>query len=165
MTKRVERTRNAGTQTEAAYWSMVRSVLRRGFRFWKPATNGKMKARRKYTGENKRQRWEYQCNHCKGWFKDKDIQIDHVIACGQLKCLEDVSGFLERLTAEGEESFQILCKPCHQKKTNQPQEAEKCKAVTRTEHLSSSWVTGLPQVSVDKSAFHNKHDFCLSNLK
>jgi 5-methylcytosine-specific restriction endonuclease McrA len=118
MGKRVERTRNANTLTEAAYWSMVRSILRRGFRFWKPAINAKMKARRKYEGENKRQKWEYQCNHCEEWFADKEVQTDHVVACGQLKYLEDVSGFLERLTAEGKESFQILCLKCHQKKTN-----------------------------------------------
>lgn len=113
---RVSKHRNANTQSEAAYWGSVRSALRKAFRYWKPATQAKMKARRKYEGENKRQRWEYQCNHCKKWFMDKFTQIDHVTPAGSLKCPEDLAGFLERLTPE--KGFQLLCKGCHQLKTN-----------------------------------------------
>ena len=114
---RVPRTRNASTLTEAGYWGMVRSGLRRTFRYWKPATKCKAEAKRPYKGSNKRQKYEYQCAHCTEWFKDKEVQIDHIIEVGSLKCGEDLKGFLERLTPE--DGFQLLCKPCHQVKTNE----------------------------------------------
>jgi hypothetical protein len=77
-----------------------------------------MKARRRYEGANKRQRWEYQCNHCKKWFMDKEVQIDHETPVGSLKSGDDLKGFLERLTPEV--GFQVLCKDiCHQAKTNE----------------------------------------------
>ncbi len=116
MGKRVAKTRNAKTLTEAGYWGAVRSHLRRGFRYWRPATNTKQAAKRPYKGANKRQRWEYKCKSCKKYYADKNVQIDHIIPVGSLKCSEDLAGFLERLTPE--EGFQILCKDCHQIKTN-----------------------------------------------
>ncbi len=115
--KLVPRTRNAATMTEAGYWGAVRSHLRRGFRYWKPIMKAKMAARRPYKGTNKRQKWESQCAHCKEWFKEKDVQVDHRIPVGSLRCPEDLAGFLERLTAE--EGYDVLCKPCHQVKTNE----------------------------------------------
>ena len=61
-TSRVPKTRNAGTMTESAFWSFIRSALRQKSRWWKPITECKMKARRPYKGPNKRQKFEYQCN-------------------------------------------------------------------------------------------------------
>jgi len=113
---RVSKHRNANTQSEAAFWGSVRSALRRAFRYWKPATQAKMEARRRYEGSNKRQRWEYKCAACRDWHADKNVQIDHIIPVGSLKSGDDLKGFLERLTPE--DGFQILCRPCHQTKTN-----------------------------------------------
>lgn len=110
------KTRNNNTMTESAYWSMIRSVLRRGTRYWKPIMQTKMLARKPYKGVNKRQKWEYQCAECKKWFMDKQIQIDHIIPVGSLKCSDDLAGFIKRLTPE--KGFQVLCKSCHQIKTN-----------------------------------------------
>jgi len=72
-------------------------------------------ARRTSQSDNKRLKWEYQCNHCNKWFPDKDVQVDHIVPVGTLKCAEDLIGFLERLTPE--EGFQVLCKECHNTKT------------------------------------------------
>jgi hypothetical protein len=58
--------RNAGTMTESAFWSFIRSALRQKSRWWKPITQCKMKARRTYKGPNKRQKFEYQCSSIKG---------------------------------------------------------------------------------------------------
>ncbi len=112
----VPKTRNNKTLTESAYWSMIRSILRSGTRYWKPITQAKIKARRKYTGPNKRQKWEYKCKKCKKWFMGKETQIDHIIPVGSLKCADDLAGFIERLTPE--KGFQLLCRNCHQIKTN-----------------------------------------------
>jgi len=112
---RKPKTRNNGEWTEARYWQQVRSSLRRGFRYWKPIVQCKLDARRKYTGNNKRQKWEYQCKKCKKWFMEKEIQVDHIIPVGTLKCSDDIVSFLERLTTE--DGYQVLCNQCHNKKT------------------------------------------------
>ena len=104
----VARTRNNGTMTEAAYFGKIRSVLRQGFRYWKPLRQCKADARREYTGDNKRQKWEYQCNDCKEWFTGKQVQVDHITPVGSLRSLDDLPAFVYRLTVE--EGYQILCK-------------------------------------------------------
>lgn len=118
----VNKPRNANTWTEAKYWQIVRSALRRAFRYWKPATDAKMAARREYTGKNKRQKYEYQCAHCSLWFKGTEVQIDHKIPVGSLKSLDDLAIFLTKLTPEEEHAFQCLCKPCHLIKTKKERE-------------------------------------------
>jgi 5-methylcytosine-specific restriction endonuclease McrA len=109
--------------TEAAYWGMVRSVLRRGFRYWKPLQQARMNARRPYRGENKRQKWQYECNHCGGMFKGTEVQVDHIEPVGSLRCLEDLPSFVEKLTAE--DGYQVLCKECHNVKTQQEKHTHK----------------------------------------
>lgn len=113
---RVPKTRNAGTMTESAFWSFIRSALRQKSRWWKPITECKMKARRAYKGTNKRQKYEYQCNECKGWFAEKEINVDHIVPAGSLNCAQDLPGFVERLFCE-QENLQVLCTSCHDKKT------------------------------------------------
>jgi len=116
MGRKVIKTRNNGEWTESRYWQQVRSSLRKGFRYWKPIIQCKINSRRKYVGNNKRQKWEYKCNDCKGWFMEKHVQVDHIVPVGTLKRPEDIIIFLERLTTET--GFQVLCRNCHQIKTN-----------------------------------------------
>lgn len=116
--RRVARTRNAGTWTEARYWQTLRSGLRRMFRFWKPAIAALQAARVPCTGKN-RQKWAYICADCKRLFPRKEVQIDHVEPVGSLLCLEDVAGFIKRLTPEDPAAFAVRCRCCHQQKTNQ----------------------------------------------
>jgi 5-methylcytosine-specific restriction endonuclease McrA len=113
---RVVRTRGAGTMTESAFWTMIRSALRNKSRFWPPVKVCKEKARRKYKGTNKRQQWEYQCAECKSWFPEKLINVDHIVPAGQLQCGKDLEGFVERLFCETD-NLQCLCENCHHIKT------------------------------------------------
>jgi 5-methylcytosine-specific restriction endonuclease McrA len=108
--------RNAGTMTESAFWSFIRSALRQKSRWWKPITECKMKARRAYKGPSKRQKFEYQCNSCKLWFPEKQINVDHIKPAGSLNCKEDLAGFVERLFCELD-NLQVLCEKCHDVKT------------------------------------------------
>jgi len=110
------KTRNAGTLTESAFWSFIRSALRQKSRFWKPITQCKMKARRTYKGPLKRQKFEYQCKECLNWFPDKKINVDHIVPAGTLRCANDLPGFVERLFCEVD-NLQVLCETCHNKKT------------------------------------------------
>ncbi len=125
MAQKVKRTRNAETWTEASYFAAIRSALRQKFRYWKPATNCLNAAKRPSKAANKRLKWEFSCAKCKGWFARKEVQIDHVVPCGSLKSLKDIPAFVKRLTPESEDAFTILCKGCHQTKTNKEREARK----------------------------------------
>lgn len=108
--------RNAGTMTESAFWGFIRAGLRQKSRWWKPVSLCKQNARRNYKGPNKRQKYEYQCNYCKKWFADKNINVDHIIPAGTLTCANDLPGFVERLFCEVE-GLQVLCSGCHNIKT------------------------------------------------
>jgi len=110
------KTRNAGTMTESAFWSFIRSALRQKSRWWKPVLICKLKARRAYKGPNKRQKFEYQCAECSRWFPEKKINVDHIVPAGSLNCAADLPGFVERLFCE-DNNLQVLCTTCHDKKT------------------------------------------------
>lgn len=109
---------NAGTMTVSGFWGMIRSALRQKSRWWKPITQVKLAARRKYKGKNKRQKWEYECSNCHKWYAEKHINVDHVIPCGTLRCGDDLKGFVERLFCESD-NLAVLCKTCHDTKTKQ----------------------------------------------
>ena len=126
------KTRNSGTLTESAFWSFIRSGLRQKSRWWKPISECKAKAKRPYKGPLKRQKFEYQCNECKGWYPDKQINVDHIIPAGTLTCSTDLPGFVERLFCEVD-NLQVLCESCHNKKTQlEKNESKTKKAVQRT---------------------------------
>jgi 5-methylcytosine-specific restriction endonuclease McrA len=110
------KTRNAGTMTESAFWSFIRSALRQKSRWWKPIAQAKQKAKRSYKGPLKRQKFEYQCAECLNWFPDKEINVDHRIPAGTLRCANDLPGFVERLFCEVD-NLQVLCTTCHDRKT------------------------------------------------
>ena len=61
-------------------------------------------------------RLKSQCKECKGWFPDKEINIDHIKPAGSLNCAEDLAEFVKRLFCEID-NLQCLCKTCHDKKT------------------------------------------------
>lgn len=102
--------------TEAAFWSFVRSALRKQSMRWKPIQAIKKDNRRAYSGENKRQKWEYQCANCLSWFADKEIEVDHIVECGTLNA-QSAGVFIERLFCE-KEGLQLLCTACHKTKTH-----------------------------------------------
>ena len=117
--------RNGNTMTESQFFSKIRSVLRSGFRYWKPMQLALEAASRPSQSTNKRIKKEYQCNHCKKWYKRLDVEIDHKIECGSLITYEDIVPFIQRLTPENINAFQILCKPCHKIKTNEFRQLKK----------------------------------------
>ena len=117
--QRVPRTRAGGTMTESQYWSFIRSGLRAKSQRWPPRYQVLNGNRKRVTG--KRHRYEHQCAECKKWYKQKDIEIDHIIPCGSLKSYEDLPIFVERLFCEPE-GLRILCKECHKTVTKEQRE-------------------------------------------
>lgn len=64
---------------------------------------------------DKRIKFERQCNHCKKWFKTKDVQVDHIEPKGKYS-RETFMTWIDRLFCPVE-NYQVLCKPCHVKKS------------------------------------------------
>jgi hypothetical protein len=114
--QRVPRTRGGGTMTEAQFWSFIRSGLRSKSTRWPPRYHKLHSRRRTVTG--KRHKYEYQCEGCQEWFKQKDIEADHIVACGSLRSWGDLPVFTQRLFCE-EEGYQLLCKACHGNKNKE----------------------------------------------
>jgi hypothetical protein len=113
----VPRTRNAETITEAAYWAMLRSGLRRTFIWWKPAQKALLAARIPFNGP-KGQRWAFVCSDCNKRHLRRNVHIDHVEPCGALTDYSHIGDFVRRLTPESPNAYRIRCHSCHQAKTN-----------------------------------------------
>jgi len=113
---KVLKTRNAGTMSESAFWQFIRNALRKRSIVWKPISQCREMAKRRYTGPNKRQKYEYQCNICKNWYKGTQICVDHIIPVGSLTNIYDLPHFVDTLFCEIH-NLQVLCKTCHDAKS------------------------------------------------
>lgn len=116
----LERPFNNSTWTSARFWSFVRSSLRRSSSRWGPAFAALKEAEtgKKTNASSGRLAMHYRCAECGGEFPRKEVEIDHIVSCGSLRCYDDLPGFVQRLFPE-KEGFAILCKAtCHNKKTH-----------------------------------------------
>jgi len=117
----VEKTRAGGRWTEARYRQFLRSGLRQLSRKWPPIHDAKMLARVPYEGPNKRRKWSSRCAECRGLFKESETQVDHIDPCGTLTDLsKDLVSFVERTFCERSGRLQVLCKECHQARSEKP---------------------------------------------
>lgn len=82
---------------------------------WPARTEAMKKARRPSKLSDKRTKWQYKCAHCKKWFKRKQVQLDHITPKGRYS-KETFFDWLDKLFCPAD-GFQVLCKPCHKKKT------------------------------------------------
>lgn len=101
--------------TTARYWQFIRAGLRAMYRRWPPRYHALAAARRSKKGGGK-QKWEYRCAKCNKWYKQTEVQVDHVTPAGTLKDYTDLPTFVSKLFCSSE-GLQVLCKPCHKSKT------------------------------------------------
>lgn len=104
------------TLTEAAFFQMIRSTLRRKSMQWKPIQEALKSARRANESENNRLKWEYQCESCKNWHPQKNVQVDHITEVGPLTSFDHLPSFVRNLFCEIDQ-LRVVCKTCHDKKT------------------------------------------------
>lgn len=119
--QRVPRTRAGGTWTEARYFGYLRGLLRAGFSRYPPKHMVRKNSRRK---SSTTRGYDYLCACCEKWYKDSEVQVDHITPAGSLKTFEDLPGFVERLYCDVDQ-LQILCNVCHRLKTNREREERK----------------------------------------
>lgn len=108
--------------SEAKFWGYIRSGLRAKWSRWPPKFAVLKDARRKYIGENKLQKWEFQCSVCRCWHPQKAVEVDHIVGAGSLRCPEDLAGFVTRLFV-GPLQLRVVCKPCHKVITKEQRSA------------------------------------------
>ena len=109
--------------TQAKFKSFLKSGLRTLSTKWPPAHKILKQNRRASQREDKRIKWEYQCNHCKQWFLQKEIERNHIIPVGGFsqdfsKWPEEFGKIAERMFV-GVDGYDLLCKECHAKLTEQ----------------------------------------------
>ena len=125
MAKRVAapKTRNAGTMTDAAFRSWVRSQLRRMSLRWRPISEKRGEGQRPANDADKK-RWGKlirvvnTCEGCGAWVPKSRLEIDHIVPCGSITDIErDLGPFVMRMLCE-KDGLRRLCPTCHQAVTN-----------------------------------------------
>lgn len=107
--------------TEGRIRSFITSTLRSGFRRWPPKWEALKEA---YVGKKKNEKSgkiasHYECASCHNHFTSTNVQVDHVEPVVDVdKGFESWDKFIERLYCTTE-NLQVLCKPCHLKKTKE----------------------------------------------
>ena len=112
--KVVEKPFGDGTMSNSGFFGFIRSALRQKSRFFKSINNCRLNNRIPYKGPNKRRKWTYICQECKGEFDSKDVQVHHVIPVGTLTCFEDLPKFVENLFCNSDK-LKLVCTKCHNK--------------------------------------------------
>lgn len=110
------------TWTTARYFSFIRSALRRAWTKYPVRYQVMEKARKPYSGKDKRTKWVYECAQCQKLYKSTEVNVDHITPAGTLTKYSDLPKFVERLFCESS-NLQVLCKTCHDVKTKE----ERCK--------------------------------------
>jgi len=120
---------NDGEWTEAQLRNFAISALRAAFKRypgkWKALTNGKSgKMVNKLSG---RLAEHYKCAGCGEYFVAKQVQVDHKEpVVDTVHGFEDWWTYIVRLYCDSP-NLQLLCKPCHKKKTNEERKERKKK--------------------------------------
>lgn len=106
-------------KSEAAFWSWVRGVLRKG---WSrhPVKIEYIKNNRKQIDNpnpkgKKATVWGMTCSICHKDTVQSQIEIDHISETGgTFTCLEDVEAYVAYLYLIDFASIRAVCKPCHE---------------------------------------------------
>lgn len=110
--------------TDARKHSFIVSVLRAGTRRWPPKyeTLNEAKTTKKKNKLTNRVAQHYLCAKCKKDFPSTQVQVDHIDpVVDPAKGFQGWDTYIERLFCP-KENFQVLCKPCHKKKTKEEKE-------------------------------------------
>jgi hypothetical protein len=122
---KVVKTRNSGQWTEARFNSFVKSALRKARWPVKYEIMNQAKVGKKINKSSGRIAMHFECACCKGHFPQKQVAADHIDpVVDPAKGFVDWNTFIDRLFIELE-GFQVLCKDCHQLKTNKEKDVAK----------------------------------------
>lgn len=117
---KAEKTRCSGTWTEARYNSFIKSGIRSLTRKWKPMFDclAEAKTWKKVNPKTGREAMHYKCAECGNDFPLKEVVVDHIEPIVPTDHHATWDEIIERALVE-KDGFQVLCKPCHQPKSNE----------------------------------------------
>ena len=119
--KKPIKTRNTGTWTESRFNSFITSTLRRATARWGPKNEAKKQARyhEKKLNVNGRLVFHSICDGCGTVIPETTSKVDHIQpVVDPAKGFESWDVKIERMFCEVD-GFQVLCIPCHDKKTKE----------------------------------------------
>jgi len=104
--------------TEARRHSFIVSVLRAGTRRWPPKyqTLAEAKVGIKKNKKTGRMAQHFRCASCNHEFSATVVEVDHITPVVGNDGFTSWDDYIERMFVD-KEGFQVLCKPCHKKKT------------------------------------------------
>jgi len=102
--------------TDKAFFTWLRSGLRKLSQRWPPIYQALAAAKRPYVGDNKRKKFVWECAKCGGLFNSNEVDVDHIKEAGTLLKLDDLPTFVANLFCSTD-GLQVLCKPCHSIRT------------------------------------------------
>lgn len=103
------------TKQEFRLW--LKGQLRRISYRWKPRTEVKRKARVR--------RGVYKCKKCKGEFGNRQVVVDHLNPVVPVTGWTNWDDIIARMFCKVS-GLQVLCRPCHKKKTDKENKKRKC---------------------------------------
>lgn len=118
--------------------NQIKGAIRRIFRLspWMSLTLKKVRIEKQKLNKNgevsAKKDVYYRCRMCNGEFKAKDVQVDHidpVIPSGKTINEMTYDEIVERIFCNLS-NLQVLCKPCHTKKTKDEKQKNKKKKET-----------------------------------
>lgn len=115
--KHLKQLDETGRLTEKKLTSMLISAIRQ---VWMSAPNKLAKieqARIPDMNPKTRTKWLFQCEHCKGFFKLSDIEVDHIEGNHTFTKLSDFENYCDKILNASLDEMQILCVEDHATKT------------------------------------------------
>ena len=118
-----DKERCGGRWTEARFRGFVTSALRNATRRWPPKYD---RIKESFVGvrlnkKTGRKSKHYRCAVCEEAFPQRNVQVDHIVPIGTCLTWDE---YIEKLFCE-KENLQVVCKPCHKKKTKEERESKK----------------------------------------
>ena len=111
---------NGGDWTPARFRQFIISTVRSAMRKWPPKYKALKSAAvgKKTNRHTGRQAEHYKCAECEKEFIAREVQVDHIKpVVDPSEGFVDWETYFDRMFCE-EKNLQVLCKPCHQLKTN-----------------------------------------------
>jgi 5-methylcytosine-specific restriction endonuclease McrA len=105
----------------------IYNLLRKGTSVWSGRKEILDQSRKKVLEKRTKKgkpiyKYHWQCASCKNWFRDvNSLEVDHIVEVGGVTSFNgDWNEMINKIFPRPvEEHFQVLCIPCHMKKTNE----------------------------------------------
>lgn len=105
--------KETGVSPEAAMINMVRGAIRQSW-MKSPTKLAYLYSKTEPDmDDSNRRKWKVQCECCRNWFKESDVEVDHIEGNNSFTTVADFENYFQKILQVGFDGLQILCKDCH----------------------------------------------------